>query len=300
MLSVLPNMPREIHEQITQIFFERFNVAALAIFERPLLQLYATSSLSGVVIDIGRESTDITPIDDCEIHHAGITSIPLGADDCENYLVHLLKSNTSVMQKLNSPTPLSYQDLQAALLKLVRQAWNDGLILVPSADGLIHTVREAEDEGLNNIAAVLVAGKEKALIEAAGARKKTAAQEKKAAATAAERERIALDLIDVEFSFTVGNGEQKETRDVTVTLGRERHSFCEPLFDPSLLLRMAAGNPALQSRINDKALGLQEAVKVAIMSVDFNRRAFLWDGVFLTGDLLAVKSASYSCLDRLE
>ena len=298
-LSILPNMSRGTHEIITQLFFERFNVAALSIFERPLLQLYAANNLSGIVVDIGRDTTDITPIVECEIHRYGLQTVPIGVEDCELYLAHLLKSNTSVITQLNTPVQLSPENLNKALLKLVRQVWHDGLIHVPFTEGFTPAQAPPEDDGGMNIAAVLVAGKEKAVIEAAGQRKKTAAQEKRAAATAAEKERVALDLVDIEFAFTAplssGEGDQADTteeRTVTITLGRERHKFCEPLFDPALLSRITPtpANKAYGSLLRGNIMGLQEAVRAATATVDFTQRFLVWEGIFLTGDMLSVKS----------
>ena len=58
-----------------------------------------------------------------------------------------------------------------ALRALARQVWQAGLVRVPVA-GI--AVREPEDEGVTDIAAVLVAGKEKAVIESGMKRRATA------------------------------------------------------------------------------------------------------------------------------
>jgi len=96
--------------------------------------------------------------------------------------------------------------------------WREGLVKVP-VDG--EAAREIEDEGVTDIAAVLVAGKEKAVIESG--MKKRATAKASAAEQARAKEIEAMDLVAVEF------------RGKEVTLGKERHRFCEPLFEPSLL-----------------------------------------------------------------
>jgi actin-related protein 9 len=63
---------------------------------------------------------------------------------CERLLAHLPRNNTSVTGAL------------------ARQVWQAELVRVP-VDGI--AVREAEDECVTDIAAVLVVGKEKAVIE---------------------------------------------------------------------------------------------------------------------------------------
>lgn len=286
-------MSRVTHERISQICFERLNVAALTIFDRPILQLFAANAVSGVVVDISRRTTDITPIVESEIQRYGVTAVPLGLEACELYLAYTLKRNPSVMNILNTPEPLSPADLDAALQALVRQAWEEGLIHVPHVEGSAPPPPDPEEaSGIEDIAAVLVAGKEKALIEAAAARKKTTAQEKKAAATAAEKERVALDLVDVEFSFTA-SAPGSEEKTFKATLGRERHQFCEPLFDPGLFLRLGSAVPEEhRRRLIEKPIGLQEAIRFAIAAVEPPQRPYVWDGVFLTGDS-SVKSTCF-------
>lgn len=45
------------HERITQIFFESFNVPGIYIAPQPLLALYGCGSVSGIIVDIGHETT---------------------------------------------------------------------------------------------------------------------------------------------------------------------------------------------------------------------------------------------------
>jgi len=275
-------MSRVTHEHIAQICFERLNVAGLAIFDRPLMQLFAANAVSGVVVDISQEATDITPIIESEVYRCGITAIPIGLHDCELYLSHTLKRNPTILNTLNTPDPLSPDDLDAALVALIRKAWHDGIIQVPHTEGSAPPPPSEDSAGIEDIAAVLVSVKEKAIIEAASARKKTTAQEKKAAASAAEKERVALDLVDIEFDFTPKGGEE---RTLKVTLGRERHQFCEPLFDPALLLRLGIAIPEpRRQKLAEQPIGLQEAIRSAVATLDTTLRPIAWDGVFLTGD----------------
>jgi len=266
LLSISPGVSRETYERICQVFFERFNVAGFAILERPMAQLYAANSLSGVVIDIGEEVTEITPIYDGFILQAARTTLALGIRHCQNYVAHLLRSNLSIMNALSPPTsPLDPETLHATLLELVQQLWKGDAIKVPS-DG---ETAVAEDEGVTDIAAVLVAGREKAVIESGMKKKQTA--KASAAEQARAREIEALDLITVQF------------RDHSLTIGKERHRFCEPLFDPSLLLDLpgtAALNPA-----EEKPLPLQEVVGHVVNQTDVDQRQYIWHGLFVTGDI---------------
>lgn len=260
---MLAGLFRESSQRICQIFFERFNVAGFSLIDRPIAQLYAAGQLSGVVIDIGHEMTDITPIYNGFIMNHARSSTPLGIRDCQVYLANLLRSNQSVMSAVDNPS--DPEVTQRFLEDLVKYIWADGLVRVPS-DG--QTAEIPEDEGVTDIAAVLVAGKEKAVIET-GMKKKLTAKAS-AAEQARAREIEALDLVTVQF------------RDHSITLGKERHRFCEPLFDPSLLngLSVERAEP-YEGRI----LPLQEAVGFAVCQTDVAQRQYIWQGLFVTGDL---------------
>lgn len=57
-LMVVPSdWTKEEHERITQIFFENFNVPGLYLAEEPLMILYGCATVTGLIIDIGHNST---------------------------------------------------------------------------------------------------------------------------------------------------------------------------------------------------------------------------------------------------
>ncbi|KAJ7113719.1 actin-related protein [Mycena crocata] len=282
MLSLPPGLSRNTHERICQIFFERFNVAGLGILERPVGQIYAANTLSGVVVDIGYDKTDITPVYDGFIVHCARTSTSVGIRDCQNYLAFLLRSNQSVMSAISPPeAPLDFDVAHSTLLELVTQVWKDGYVKVPS-DGETAVV---EDEGVTDIAAVIVAGKERALIESG--MKKRATAKASAAEQARAREIEALDLITVQF------------RGHSLTLGKERHRFCEPLFDPSLL-RGIPITDTLPKSSSGMSLPLQEAVGLSVAQIEVDQRQYVWGGLFVTGDLTRhVKGIGIALQSRL-
>ncbi|KAJ3576452.1 hypothetical protein NP233_g412 [Leucocoprinus birnbaumii] len=280
LLSIAAGLSRLTYERICQMFFERFNVAGFSIMERPMAQLYAGNSLSGIVVDIGDYETDITPIYDGFIVHQAKMQMALGLKDCEIYLANLLKSNQTVMNALSPPeNPLYPETLQAKLIELVQQLWRDGHIKVPS-DG---ETAIPDDEGVTDIAAIVVAGKEKAVIES-GMKKKATAK-----ATAAElaraREIEAMDLITVQFA---GH---------SLTLGKERHRLCEPLFDP----RLVRGLDNLPSHDGeDLQRPLQELVAHAVSLTDVDQRIYIWGGLLVSGDVTRfVKGIGLALQSRL-
>ncbi|KJA15257.1 hypothetical protein HYPSUDRAFT_172830 [Hypholoma sublateritium FD-334 SS-4] len=281
LFSITPGLARDTYERICQVFFERFNVAGFAILERPMAQMYAANSLSGVVVDIGDEVTDITPVYDAFVQHAPRTQVALGIRHCQAYLAHLLRANQSVMNALAppgaAPAPAA---LHATLLELVQQLWLGDHIRVPS-DG---ETAAAEDEGVTDIAAIVVAGKERAVIES-GMKKKLNTK-----ATVAEQARAreieALDLITVQF------------RGHALTIGKERHRFCEPLFDPALLAGLpgaAALNPAAET-----PLPIQDVVGHVVTQTEVDQRQYIWQGLLVTGDITRhVKGIGVALQSRL-
>ncbi|KZP26634.1 actin-like ATPase domain-containing protein [Athelia psychrophila] len=258
MLCMAAGISRDSYSRISQIFFERFNVAGFSILPRPMAQLYATNTLNGVVVDIGYDRTDVTPIYEGFMVERARAATSLGIKDCQAYLAQLLRSNQSVMTVISEEDP---ETAQKTLLDLAKKIWEDGLVKVPS-DG--QTIESADDDGVTDIAAIVVAGREKQVIEA-GTKKKATAKAS-AAEQARAKEVEALDLVTVEF------------RDQTLTLGKERHRFCEPLFDPTLL-------KGLKDVQDDELRSVQDVVGHAVNLVEVDLRQYVWAGLFVTGEL---------------
>ncbi|KAF6753037.1 actin family [Ephemerocybe angulata] len=293
-----PTPSRTLYERTCQIFFERFNVPAFAILDRPLAQLYAANSLSGVVVDIGEDLTEITPINEGVLVHSAKLQTRVGTRMCRHYLAHLLKGNSSVMQTLFPGGAADQAQVHSTLLRLADYLVYAGLIKPPSSG---EAAPPPEDEGVTDIAAVVVAGREKAVIES-GMKKKLNAKAS-AAEQARAREIEALDLATVEF----------EGREITV--GKERHRFCEPIFDPAVVDKLGLerfgsgagewvgrgeeGLPPLKAE-GRKVEALQDAVGRAVGQADTDMRQYLWQGLFVTGDVTRfVKGIGVSLQSRL-
>jgi actin-related protein 9 len=269
LLTFMPGLARSTYERICQLFFERLNVAGLALLERPMAQFYPALSgtdMSGVIVDVGQSHTDVFPIHDNLLLHGAHVVVDYGIADCEAYLAHLLLSNTSLVATLSPPeNPLNAEALQATLLEVARQVWQEGLVKV-LAEG---EAADIEEEGVTDIAAVVVAGKEKAVIE--NGMKKRANQKASAAEQARAKEIEALDLVTIQY------------KEKTLTLGKERHRFCEPLFDPSLLHNIPGLPP--KKRGQESMLPLQNAVGHAVGLTEVDARQYIYQGLFVTGEL---------------
>ncbi|TPX61369.1 hypothetical protein PhCBS80983_g01161 [Powellomyces hirtus] len=102
--SVLMTVPvswsKVEHARATQIMFEEINMLAFTIVEQPLAALYGCNLTTGLVIDIGHETTDVTPIIDNNIIRYAHKTIPLGGRDIELYLKRLLQEDPVFMSEL--------------------------------------------------------------------------------------------------------------------------------------------------------------------------------------------------------
>ncbi|CAO3571378.1 unnamed protein product [Mortierella alpina] len=108
-LMVVPTAwTKEEHERITQIFFENFNVPGLYLAEEPLMTIYGCATLTGLVIDIGHNSTEITPILDTQIQHNAIQTIPLAGADIDAYFLELLKADAQLVREYGAPLDLEF------------------------------------------------------------------------------------------------------------------------------------------------------------------------------------------------
>jgi actin-related protein 9 len=145
-------------------------------------------------------------------------------------------------------------------LDLVRQRCREGHIKVPSTG----EAAQSEEEGVTDIAAIVMAGKEKAVVEAASRKRQN--QKATAAEIARAKEIEALDLLHTQF------------RDHKLTFGKERHRFHEPLFDPGLLSSVSG----YEGR--DIPTSLQETVARSVKCMDITQRQHVWHGLFVTGD----------------
>jgi len=296
-LSIFPGLPRSSCERICQMFFERFNVAGFSILERPMAQMYSSNALNGLIIDLGYHWTDISAIYDGFLLTRGRASTPVGIKACLAFLAQVLKTNTSIVSTLSPPeSPLSPEALHQAFQDLALTLYHRGLIKPPVLGPSQLASGEAEDEGVTDIASIILAGKERAVIEANI--KKRANQKASAAEQAKLKEIEALDLVSLEF-----NGKE-------VTVGKERHRFCDPLFDPRVLKHV----PGLEATLfghNEKekeqnpVLSVSEAAWRAVSRVEIDQRQYILGspsvagGLLATGDMTSyVKGLSICSLER--
>ena len=65
-----------------------------------------------------------------------------------------LPTHPTILSTLNMPNPLSPDNLDAALVALIRKAWHDGIIQVPRTEGSAPPPPSEDSAGIEDIAAV--------------------------------------------------------------------------------------------------------------------------------------------------
>lgn len=91
-LALSPSTSKLTKEKMTQAFFEGFNVPGIYISESPLLSLYGSGKVNGLIVESGSDLTSVSPIIDgyC-LKYAQIIS-ELGGRDLNNHLLTSVKS----------------------------------------------------------------------------------------------------------------------------------------------------------------------------------------------------------------
>ena len=77
-------------EKMIEVMFETYNVPTFYVAYQPLLSLYANNILTGVVLEIGDELTQVVPIYNNNIITEGIRTINFGGRDITSHLQNLL------------------------------------------------------------------------------------------------------------------------------------------------------------------------------------------------------------------
>ncbi|CDZ97182.1 Actin and related proteins [Phaffia rhodozyma] len=191
--------------------------------------------------------------------------------------------------------PVSDEDLHDTLIRLSEHMWKNNLIRPVLAGGEPYSA-EQEEEGVTDIAAALVAGREKALIEARAAKShKSAAKKeeeaKKRAAQAAAAAQATGDQRDADVTMVEFEGRE-------LWIGHVRQRFCEPLFEPSLLQGIK-GLEGLNGGRPDELVGVQELVQMGIACVNGPEKVLCWEGVSVVGEMARVKTFPVTLLSHL-
>ncbi|PKI85947.1 hypothetical protein MVES1_000619 [Malassezia vespertilionis] len=266
MVALPTPISRDAFENTAQIFFEHFNTPALCISEVPLLVAYAVGVLNAIVIDIGLEESSAVPVLDCAVVPTAAVLSRIGIVHCTWWLAYLLSQDEAVVNALR---PLATNaHLDAVVYAFAQTLVKEGYVYVDAdmvQDG------EEYDEGTFDVAAALVQGRERDVIEAHKNNKQSSAPPSKT-----------KDFVHVPF------------RGIQVPVGNVRTRFYEPLLRPQLLARVTLdipSPPCVKSALHAQEIGgeppcvsIPEAVYQATRLVQpMGRRALLWDNLIFTG-----------------
>lgn len=269
--NVLISLPlpisRATHAYLTQIFFEHFNSAAIAIAEKPLLSCYGVGTMNACVVDLGYEGCDITPVIECVVQSNANVKTDVGTRHCILYLAHLLRRDQSLVKAIQTllrytrkasaaSSPQSEEvALRQATYSLAKQLVEDGLVIdedavKKGAGGLVSAAGDEDEEGNFDIAAVLVEGAKKHDDEEEERRKHMEAN------PGVDIDETILASITGEDGQAGGSTDEKailvQFRGLKLKVGPERFRFLEPLFRPELLKDVAG---AADLHIGDEPFG---------------------------------------------
>ncbi|KDN39450.1 hypothetical protein K437DRAFT_239486 [Tilletiaria anomala UBC 951] len=272
LLALPAPLSREQHACISSLWFEQLNCPGLALVESPLLAAYATAALSATVVDIGAAASVVTPVADCLVQHNAIVRCPVGARHCTLWLAHLLRQDASLVQALGAlsehhATAASAAVPSSAAATPPRNEQDERLheLLVELAEMLVHeghingldddaagggggkfssssiggsgagAAAGVEEEPELDVAAMLVQGKEKELIEEQERRKKALQDAIAGKASAAD----VAAAITGEAGQAGGSTDPKAVlvsfKGLRLKVGPSRFRYAEPLFCPDVL-----------------------------------------------------------------
>ncbi|KAJ3248418.1 general RNA polymerase II transcription factor [Chytriomyces hyalinus] len=102
-IVVVPLSWSTVHvERLVQIMFETINVPGLFVLDSPLAALYAAGLVTGLVVDVGHETTDIAAVLDSAVCRQSSQTIPIGGKHILAYLKSLLKADPVFMASLGN------------------------------------------------------------------------------------------------------------------------------------------------------------------------------------------------------
>lgn len=238
-------------ERVTHMFFEKFLVPAFYIIEDSLASLFAYGRQTGLVIDIGYETTTITAIEDSQIIDYARVTYDKGGNDVTQYFKKLLL-NSVIMNDANSE-PISKDIISDEMVEFVKCS---SICECIPADGIkVHDSEpevENKEEGIIDVAAIIASGRTREYL----------AQK--------EKERHS----GVGQIHTQENHEKKfnqvEYKGMKLSIGSERFHVMDQFLDNKCL---------------DGVPNLIDLILLCVQSTcDISRRNELWENIVLVGN----------------
>lgn len=147
------------------------------------MQLYSCATITGVVVDVGKRSTEISVVAETQTYHPGCLRVDIGEDDCDGHLKNvLLKMHAGLPQALagEGNVPLEGEALARSLQSII-DLLKEGEFLRYGATAIAALAKasaasnseskvdeapiptidqdEEEEEGITDVAKALASGK---------------------------------------------------------------------------------------------------------------------------------------------
>lgn len=269
-------------ERTAQLMFERFDVPALCLVPQPLLTLYACGVSTGLTLDVGLHATRVVPVVDGRVLRDAAHAVPVGGLALSAYLQALLRTHASL-----AVSPLDANALKEAHAYVVGGV-DPALPLAPAASGgasssslALGAAGGGDDDDDD---APLDEGPDVALPGADG----EGADMAPTVASVAPSSAAAAEAMLPAAVPTPGTIFRFEHAAVDFDVGAHAALLArctEPLFDPSLVGRDAAG--------------LAETMASAVLAVEPAHRAALLSNVCLAGGSTALRGFGARVLSEL-
>lgn len=326
LVSLPATLTRDDLSRATQLLFETFNVPSLSIVEEPLLSAYAAGTLTAAVVDFGWEHCTVTPVLEASgIVHSAVQRSGVGMRHVALYLAHLLSKDESVVQALikvdatreargsaaargsnDAGSALGERLFQLATLLLSAGKLKAGEEVTTGREG---GGQDRSQEPEFDVAAALVAGREKAAVEEQERKNRAAIEAARLAeqGDGAPDGDAGQDGADETDAAQAGASEDEGAQTVTFQGIRIRVApqaltqACDPLWDPTVLsalrekLAVAASASLGAADLGSHApmgdgdgfstlRSVPETIAASVAGVlDTDRRQQLWETLLATG-----------------
>ncbi|KTW27205.1 uncharacterized protein T551_03199 [Pneumocystis jirovecii RU7] len=263
-LIVPPQWNMRDKELATCTFFEDHLVAGFAIGDASVFPLYAMGHLSGIVIHVGYEKTDITPVLDAQAVTSARITIPIGGKNLTERLHALLLSSPPILKETN--TPLPSEEITFELAEKIKCSNIVEVILQKPQESFQKLLNKTSDnlpppdssmEGVEDVASIVVSGRTREYLAQKEAEKN---QNRKS-----KNENNVFENKKLTYNqFTLDNSQ-------VVLIGKERFEVCDNFFEDD---------------VQEGRLGILNAIYMAINSVSIepDRRSDLWENIAIVGE----------------
>jgi actin-related protein len=112
LVSVPQSWTKHQLERIVQLFFENFNAPGIYIATQPLMALYGCGVVTGLVIDIGHNTTNVSVAIDSIIQPQSSFSSPIAGSKLTQYLLKLMQYDDVLVNEFKAHNESSEEEIK--------------------------------------------------------------------------------------------------------------------------------------------------------------------------------------------